>query len=423
MKKTPYLRLILVLVMLMQQLYTGQYLFSQVTPGPGAVNREAMNTGRFYGRVVDENGKGVAYAAVSLFRTEIDSISKTPTEVLISGQITDDHGDFSLEKLPTMGEFDLKISFLGYAEISQKVSFGIGRPNGQGQRPNGGARPGADPSRMADKVDVDLGNINLMQEASNLEQITVTGEATNVQLALDRKIYRVDKDANAAGGTAVEALKNVPSLAVDLDGNLSLRNASPQLFVDGRPTTLSLDQISADAIETVEVITNPSAKFDASGGQAGIVNIVLKKERRIGYNGNVRTGFDSQGSKNISGDINLREGEVNTFISGNYSQRRGKSYNTTDRQNLFGSPLTNIHQEGSGNQEGFFANIRGGIDWFMDNRNTVTVQGSYMRGQFGRPEILNVRTDSLYSTGNAFSEYIRNTDGERNFRNSGASFI
>lgn len=387
---------------------------------------DQMNIGRFYGRVVDENGKGVGYAAVSLYRMQFDTVTRTQQEMLITGQITDEHGDFSLEKLPVMGEFDLRISFLGYAELTQKVSFGVepskgpGRPGG-GARPVGQGRPGG--NFNPDKFDVDLGNINLMQEASTLDQVTVTAEATGVQLALDRKIYRVDKDNTAAGGTAVEALKNVPSLAVDLDGNLSLRNGSPQLFVDGRPTTLSLDQIAADAIETVEVITNPSAKFDASGGQSGIVNIVLKKDRRLGYNGSVRLGLDTQGGKNAGGNLNVGEGKINAFLNAFYNERRGDSYNNSDRQNLFGSPLTTVHQQGSGKQKGFFGNVRAGFDWFMDNRNTLTFQGSMTRGQFGRPETLNVRTDSLYSSGITFSEYVRENDGERNFRNAGGSVL
>ncbi|MCB0687822.1 MAG: TonB-dependent receptor [Saprospiraceae bacterium] len=388
---------------------------------PGRPGGGQMNIGRFYGRVIDEDGKGVGYAAVSLYRMQFDSATQTRQEVLVNGQITDEHGDFSLENLPIRGQFTLKISFLGYTEISKQVSFETEGSNGQGRPGNNQGRPGG--GFNADKYDVDLGNINLLQEASNLDQVTVTAEATGVQLALDRKIYRVDKDNTSAGGTAIEALKNVPSLAVDLDGNLSLRNGSPQLFVDGRPTTLSLDQIAADAIETVEVITNPSAKFDASGGQSGIVNIVLKKDKRLGYNGSVRLGVDSRGGKNLGGNLNVGEGKVNAFLNAFYNERKGDSYNNSIRENLFGSPLTKVYQDGYGKQKGFFGNLRAGLDWFMDNRNTITFQGSMTRGQFGRPETLNVRTDSLYSSGITFSEYTRINDGERNFRNAGASVL
>ena len=232
--------------------------------GGGTGGGQQMNNGRFYGKVVDESNKGVGYATVQLYKMQFDTLSKTMQEVMLTGQITADNGDFTLEKLPVMGDFNLKISFIGYAELTQKVSFGMKAGGGM---PAGG-------------FDKDLGNIKLVNSSQTLAEVTVTAEAAQTTLALDKKVYRVDKDASTAGGNAQDALKNVPSLSVDLDGNVSLRNGSPQIFVDGRPTTLSLDQISADAIESVEVITNPSAKYDAGGGTAGIINIVLKKEKR-----------------------------------------------------------------------------------------------------------------------------------------------
>ncbi|WP_301924097.1 hypothetical protein [Ferruginibacter sp.] len=93
-------------------------------------------------------------------------------------------------------------------------------------------------------------------------------------MSIDRKIFNVEKNITSVGGTAVDVMKNVPSVNVDIDGNVTLRNAAPQIFVGGRPTTMTLEQIPADAISTVEIITNPSAKFDASGGGSGILNIV-----------------------------------------------------------------------------------------------------------------------------------------------------
>src|SRR5205823_8680411 len=131
---------------------------------------------------------------------------------------------------------------------------------------------------------------------------------------------------------AQDVLKNVPSVNVDIDGNVTMRNASPQIFVDGKPSTLSLDQIPADAISTIEVITNPSAKYDASGGGAGILNIVLKKNRTIGYNGSVRAGMDSRGRANLGADLNARQDKINVFISGMLNQRKSNSTSVTDRK-------------------------------------------------------------------------------------------
>ncbi|MBC7776392.1 MAG: TonB-dependent receptor, partial [Phycisphaerae bacterium] len=256
-----------------------------------------FNIGRFYGKVVDETtGEPLAYASVQLLGMQFDTVSRKMKETVIAGQLTRENGEFSLEKLPIRGEFTLKVNYLTYASVEKKVSFGIpgGKPG-----PNPAVGKPNNPGAAAGALDKDLGNIKLAASTQLLKEVEVLGEASKVTLALDKKVYRVDKDNVAAGGTAEDALKNVPSLNVDIDGNLTMRNAAPQIFVDGRPTNLTLDQIPADAIDNVEVITNPSAKYDASGGGAGIVNIVLKKDRRIGYNGSIRTGVDMRGRFNL----------------------------------------------------------------------------------------------------------------------------
>src|SRR4029077_7124408 len=135
----------------------------------------------------------------------------------------------------------------------------------------------------------------------------------------------------SVGGTAIDVMKNVPSVNVDIDGNVSLRNAPAQIFVDGRPTTLTLEQIPADAIQSVEIITNPSAKFDASGGGSGILNIVLKKNRKAGYNGGVRASIDSRGKPGFGGDINIKQQKINFFASTQIGFRKSISEATTVR--------------------------------------------------------------------------------------------
>src|SRR6266567_6755892 len=135
-------------------------------------------------------------------------------------------------------------------------------------------------------------------------------------MGVDRKIFNVEKSLVSTGQTAQELMKNIPSVNVDIDGNVTLRNSTPTIFVDGRPTTLTLDQIPADAIQSIEIITNPGAKFDASGGTSGILNIVLKKNRKAGYNGNIRAGVDQRGKLNGGGDINIKQGKFNVFANG-----------------------------------------------------------------------------------------------------------
>ena len=397
----------LVVLGLLPTLLFGQ--FPSGAPG-GLPNSAQLSTGRFYGKVVDDAaGKGLGYASVQLLGMRFDSVTKAMQPTLITGQLTAENGDFSLENVPVRGEFNLKITYLGYGEIEQKVSFG--RPD----KPADGA-----PGMNAGAVEKDLGNIRLATSSQMLKEVTVTGEAAQVTLALDRKIYRVDKDGVAAGGTAEDAMKNIPSLNVDIDGNLTLRNSAPQVFVDGRPTLLSLDQIPADAIDNVEVITNPSAKYDASGGNAGIVNIVLKKDRKVGYNGSVRTGVDMRGRFNLGGDLNVRQGKINTFVSGNLNQRRSLSTGGTDRQNLFGMPRTNVFQTSDSENKGYFASGRAGLDWFVNNRNTFTVAGNYTTGGFNSTDDLRIRTDTVDASS---SLALRHSDSHRMFQNFGGQLL
>src|SRR6478735_604236 len=209
------------------------------------------------------------------------------------------------------GQLKLKISAVGYLPIEQPVSFQMKMD------PNAG-KPSSDPSQqmsamtnMLNNVDKDLGNITLKQDVKQLAGVTVTASTSALKMDIDKKVFNVDKNIVSAGGTALDVMKNVPSLQVDIDGNVKLRNATPQIYIDGRPTTLSLDQIPADAIQSVEVITNPSAKYDASGGSAGILNIILKKNKRTGYNANLMAGVDSRGGYNGGGNFSLRQGKFN----------------------------------------------------------------------------------------------------------------
>ncbi len=203
----------------------------------------------------------------------------------------------------------LKLTAIGYKSLDQRVAFNLNDAQS------------ADPDQRLGAVDKDLGNIKMIADPQSLQAVTVTAEKPLIQLGIDRKIYNVEKDISASGGSAVDIMKNIPSLAVDIDGNVTLRNAPPTIFVDGRPTTLTLDQIPADEIESVEIITNPGAKFDASGGVSGILNIVMKKNRKPGYNGAIRAGIDKRGGYNLGGNLNVKEGKFNFFLSGNYNHQ------------------------------------------------------------------------------------------------------
>src|SRR6516225_4466073 len=298
---------------------------SQVPPGAQGQGRRGFggqvpSIGHFYGKIVDaRNNKGLDGVSVVLIQSKFDTVSKKRKDTVVSGMITESKGNFSLENLPIFGNFRLKITAIGYKIYEQKVAFDL-KPVAGGNFQN-----------ALNNVDKDLGNIKLVVDTQSLEQVTVTANKPMMQLGIDRKIFNVEKDISAQGGTAVDIMKNIPSVAVDIDGNVTLRNTPPTIFVDGRPTTLTLDQIPADAIQSVEIITNPGAKYDASGGTAGILNIVLKKNRKAGYNGSIRAGVDERGKMNAGGDINIKQGKFNVFASGNFNQREFKVEGNTSR--------------------------------------------------------------------------------------------
>ncbi|HTE10361.1 MAG TPA: outer membrane beta-barrel family protein, partial [Chitinophagaceae bacterium] len=270
--------------------------------------------------------------------------------------------------------------------------------------------------------DKDLGKIKLVTEITQLANVTVTANKPLVRLDADKKIFNVEKNIVSAGGTALDVMKSVPSVNVDIDGNVTLRNSAPQLYVDGRPTTLTLDQIPADAIESVEVITNPSAKYDASGGGAGILNIVLKKNRKTGYNGNVRAGIDKRGALNGGGDFSVRQNKINLSASLMANQMKGRTSGTTDRLNLQDTPQTTVNQQNANKTNGGFIFGKLGIDYFISNKTTLSLTGFKVHGEFKPLETINITTDSLFNTGKISANSDRVSTSKRIFNGQGFAF-
>lgn len=377
--------------------------------GMGGGNRGGggqMPTGRFYGKVIDsKSGKPIEYASVTLLQNKMDTATKKRKEVIVAGMLTKPNGEFSLDNVAVFGPSKLKITVIGFKEFTQNVSFDI--------------KPGGDMSSMMNALDKDLGNIKIDLDEKVLDNVTVSASTNpGLQLGIDRKVFNVDKNIVSAGGTAVDVMKNVPSINVDIDGNVSLRNNAPQIFVDGRPTTMQLDQIPADAIESVEVITNPSAKFDASGGTAGILNIVLKKNRKVGYNGSLRANIDSRARVGFGGDINLRQEKINVFVSANYNQRRSISNGTTERNNTYTNPDTLLFQRDRSVMNGNFGFGRAGFDYFITNRTTLSFAANIGQGRFKPNSTGDIYTDTLQSLATStYSQRRSNTNGE--FKNLG----
>lgn len=393
---------------------------AQMPTGMAAPANRPGNTGHIYGKVVDADGKALAGASLMIMQKKFDSATKKAKDVLVKGMITKSNGDFDFDELPLMASLQLKISATGFTDYSQPISF-ISKPAGAttGKPATGGmpAMGGAMPS-----FDKDFGNIKLAVDTKQLEGVTVTAVTPGIKLNGDKKIFNVEKNIMSAGGTGLDVMRNVPSVNVDIDGNVTMRNSAPQLLVDGRPTTLTLEQIPADVIESVEVITNPSAKYDASGGGAGILNIVLKKNKKTGYNGNVRAGIDKRGAINSGLDLNLRQNKFNISASVNLNQNKSRTSGTTDRLNLLDTPQTSVFQNNFNKTTGAFIFGKLGIDYFLTNRSTISLSGIKVHGEFNPNEIIDITTDSLYNTGKTSFSSERTTTGTRSFDGKGLVF-
>lgn len=406
-------KLITFIVLALASLYTTAQIPGNMQAGMG--QGMPANIGHVFGKLVDAEGKAVAGASVMLMQNKYDSSSKKKKDVLLKAMVTKANGEFNFEELPVMAPIKLKISSTGFTAYETPISF-LPKMDA-GKMPQGVPGAGSMPS-----FDKDLGNITLSSDSKELQNVTITAVAQSIKLSADKKVFNVEKNIMSAGGTGVDVMRNVPSVNVDIDGNVTVRNASPQLLVDGRPTTLTLDQIPADVIESVEVITNPSAKYDASGGGGGILNVVLKKNKKTGYNGNVRLGVDKRGAMNGGGDISLRQNKFNFTASVNGNQNKGISTGTTERMNLIGTPLTSVLQDNYNKTKGGFLFAKVGLDYFISNRTTLSLSGIKVHGEFNPYETININTDSLYTTGKTSSASERITTGNRHFNGQGLVF-
>lgn len=320
-----------------------------------------IKSNRLYGKLIDvKTGKPVEAASVQLYLADNDSI--------VSGMLSKPNGDFSFSEIPAEKNLKVVITAIGYEPLEQVIEISPGNRN-----------------RNA-KINKDLGNIGLEANVQVLSGVTVVSNKPVLELGVDRKVYNVAKSLTSTGGTAIDVMKNIPSVKVDIDGNVQLRNSSPQIFVDGRPTILTLDQIPADNIEKVELITNPSAKYDAASS-GGIINVVLKKNKRIGLNGIATASVGTPRILNGNLNLNLRQGKFNFFLSGGYNQSGGKAKGETMRQNKSDGNIRDyFNQNTVNNRLRRFKSIRSGTDYFIDNRNTISVTQDFGNGRFKNDE-------------------------------------
>lgn len=263
-------------------------------------------SGGVAGKVIDAEKKPVSYATVTVLKSDSS---------VVNGNLTGDDGNFTVTPV-TDGNFLLRVESIGYATMFQPVAV----TNGKTTR---------------------VGTIKLTQTSKQLDEVSVTAEKRVMELKVDKKVFNVEKNTTTAGGSATDVLQNVPSVSVDMDGNVNLRGkGNVTVLIDGKPATLlgsdvtsALQSMPASSIESVEVITNPSAKYDAQG-TTGIINIITKKDGRLGINGNATVGAGTRDKYNANLGLNVRKGKWSTFVNGSYRQNLTFNNVITDRQDM-----------------------------------------------------------------------------------------
>ena len=331
------------------------------------------------GRVLDqETNEPLEYATLVLQSVE------NPEK--ITGGITDIDGNYSVETNP--GNYNVSIEYISYKTYKK--------------------------ANQLLSENTNLGIIKLALDVAQLDAVEVVGEKTTVEVRLDKKIYNIGKDLTTSGANISDALNNIPSVTVDIDGAIALRgNDNVRILINGKPSAMAgfgstdaLRSLPADAIEKVEVITSPSARYDAEG-TAGILNIVLKKEKTLGINGTINTTVGYPTSSSITSNLNLRTDKFNIFNTLGYFYRAAPGNGYFDN-NYFDTIPYNFDRiiedrKIKRNDQGFNVNL--GMEYFLTDKSSIT--GSV----FGR------FTDEQDITENSTTRYNQKAISSNTFRN------
>ena len=360
-----------------KQLLCGMLLVAGLA-SPFAARAQA--DGSVSGRLLDAaTNEPLPFAGVVLLRATDSSF--------VAGAQTLETGVFAIGKVP-FGSYVLRASVVGYRTGQRAVALTAAAPALQ------------------------LGPLRLRVAATKLAEVVVKGQRAIVTDNLDKKVIDVTKDLTATGGTAVDALQNVPSVTVDQSGAVSLRGSSNvRILVDGKPTGVTLDQLPASSIQNIEVVTNPSSRYDAEGS-AGIINIVLKKERQDGWNGQANATAGTGQKYNTSLSLNYHKGKFNVFGSYDFRDDRRTGSGSVRQRTTRADTTVALNQDRTGVFQGTSHALRLGLDYALtpDQTLTLTVQPRY-NSQNNRENILstqtNLRTGATPPLGNS-SRYVTN---------------
>ncbi len=320
-----------------------------------AQNRDADSNRSIKGReitgvVQDEIGTPIPYASI-VCRSVKDSTR-------VKGVTTNDNGQFRLATGP--GPQTLTISFLSYKPYTYNLESG--------------------------QNDLDIGTVKLEPKTELIDEVVVKAERGQLELKLDKRVFNVSKDPNNVGANAQEILETVPSVDVDIDGKVSMRGSSNvRILIDGKPSGLTgistadvLRQLQGDLIDKIEVISNASARYDAEG-EAGIINIVLKKEKRSGFNGGITVSAGYPHNHGLSANLNYRKGMVNFFTSLGGSYRTTPGGGSSFQKFTRADTTFSYQKDRTQTRGGLSGNGRFGIDLNIDSKTSVTLSGTYGR--------------------------------------------
>ncbi len=314
----------------------------------------AFAQGTVKGRVIDrQSNEALPYVNIR--------VSQAGADKTVKAAITDVKGQFSISGLSD-GSYVLTVSMMGYKSLTR--SFSVSSRNRT----------------------VSYGALYIGEDHKALKEVTVTGQRSQMKLEVDRKTFTVDQVLAAAGGSASDLLENIPSVEVTTDGEISLRgNTSVEVWINGKASGLTTDnraeilqQIPAESIERVEVIDNPSAKYSPEGS-AGIINIILKRDRKAGYYGSLRAGVNTAGGWNTSGNINYSSGQLDAFANVGYRQRKNTGGALSEQTYLGSNTYQNYESDNERKGGNFFA--RAGLTWHMTTKDELSFSGMTMMGE------------------------------------------
>ena len=320
------------------------------------------------------------------------ALTKDGSNHVVKGAVTDEEGRFSLTGI-AKGNYELRVTFIGYGALDIPVVLNAQKPSRN------------------------LGNISMTEDSKMLKEVEVTGQKSQMRFEVDKKVFDVDQNIASAGASASDALANIPSVTVDNEGNVSLRNnSSVTIWINGRPSGLSeenraqiLEQLPAESIQSVEIITNPSARFSAEGS-AGIINIVMKKEKRTGYFGGVSANADTRGGYGVGANINVTHNDIEAYMSLDYRRRRMETTSITDRDSWHGDALTNLNQHSDGAMHGGGPNLRLGLTYNITDKDALSLSGSGMLGERNRDNTINYTTTTAAGTSLSQRTSVNNND-------------